>query len=256
MNYTTKDREIIIKIPASTYGKFRFKTRSDNLQFGDTFATRKKNFNENVYLEWQISFDATVADVVKGKKDTKLKGLTFVGANRKTKYLYELSELVYEGISNGLILINDISSLLKEITSYKEFIDNRKIAVEYNSKIVMNGISFKETSIKLPTLFMVETTDGTQIEISIQKQQYATGVQPMVYFCIPIKSFQNYKTILGRPSKSGDELIYIINNKNARVLFDMIKIFAMCSQRHNFDIAEIIKILIKLSGVKINDTDK
>jgi hypothetical protein len=248
MNYTTKDREIIIKIPASNSGKFRFKTRSNNLKFGDTFSTRDNNFNENVYLEWQISYDATIADMVKGEKDTKLKSYTFVGANKKTKYLYELSELVYEGINNGLILIEDISSLLKEISNYKEFIDKKKIDVEYSSKIVINGIQFEETSIKLPTLFMIETTDNTQIEISIQKQQYASGVQPMVYFCIPIKSFQNYKTILGRPSKLGDELVYIINNKNASVLFDMIKIFAMCSQRHHFDIAEIIKILIKLAG--------
>lgn len=248
MNYITKDREIIIKIPASNDGKFRFKTRSDNIQFGDSFATREYNFNENVYLEWQISYDVTVGDVANGKKDTILKSYAFVGANKKKKYLYELSELVYIGISNGLILIEDISSLLKEISNYKEFIDEKKIAVEYNSKIVINGIPFKETSIKLPTLFMVETTDNTQIEISIQKQQYASGVQPMVYFCIPIKSFQNYKTILGRPSKSGDELVYIINNKNASVLSDMIKIFAMCSQRHHFDITEIVKILIRLAG--------
>lgn len=246
MNYAIKDREIIIKIPAANSGKFRFKTRSDNLQFGDSFATRKNNFNENVYLEWQISYDVIVAEVVNGEKDTKLKDLTFVGANGKTKYLYELSELVYEGINNGLILINDIISLLKEVTSYEEFIDNRKIVVEHNSKIVINNIPFEETSIKLPTLFMVKTTDNTQIEISKQKQQYATGVQPMVYFCIPIKSFQNYQIILGRPSNPGDELIYVINNKNASVLFDMIKIFAMCSQRHNFDVVEIIKILIKL----------
>jgi len=247
MNYTIKDREIIIKIPASNDGKFRFKTRSNNLHFGDTFATRDKNFSENVYLEWQISYDATIADVANGKKDTKLKSYTFVGANKKTKYLYELSELVYEGINNSLFLTEDINSLLKEISNYKELIDEKKIAVEYNSKIVINGIQFKETSIKLPTLFMIKTTDNTQIEISIQKQQYASGVQPMVYFCIPITSFQNYKTILGRPSKPGDELVYIINNKNASVLFDMIKIFAMCSERHHFDIIEIIKILIKLA---------
>ncbi len=245
MKYTTKGNQIIIKIPASNDGKFRFKTRSNNLYLGNTFATRKNNFDKNVYLEWQISYDATIADVNKGKKDTKLKDLTFVGDNKKERCLYELSELVYEGINIGLILTDDISSLLKEITKYKEFIDNREISVEYKSNIVMNGISFKETSIKLPTFFMVETTDNTQIEISIQKQQYASGTQPMVYFCIPIKSFQNYKTILGRPSNLDDELIYVINNKNASVLFDMIKIFAMCSQRHNFDIAEIIKTLIK-----------
>jgi len=91
MEYVTDDREIIIKIPATNNGKFRFKTRSNNLKFGDTFSTRNNNFNENVYLEWQISYDATIADVAKGKKDTKLKSYTFVGANKKTKYISELS---------------------------------------------------------------------------------------------------------------------------------------------------------------------
>jgi len=247
MIYTTKGREIIIKIPATNSGKFRFKTRSNNLKFGDTFSTRNNNFNENVYLEWQIGYDAVVTDVAKGEKDTKLKSYSFVGANKKTKYLYELSELVYEGISCGFIFLEDLNSLLKEVSNYKELIDEKKIAVEYNSKIVINGIQFEETSIKLPTLFMIETTDNTQIEISIQKQQYASGVQPMVYFCIPIMSFQNYKTLLGSSSKPGDELIYVINNKNASVLSDMVKIFAMCSERHRFDIIEIIKILIKLT---------
>lgn len=247
MKYEIRDKEIIIKIPASKDGKFRFKTRSEKLMFGESFATRKKNFNENVYLEWQIGYDAVVSDVEKGKKDTKLKEHSFVGANKKTKYLYELSELVHDGIKSKLISIGSIKKLLSEISSFKEFIDDKKIEVEPNSKVVINGISFEETSIKLPTLFMIETADGTQIEVSIQKQQYASGVQPMVYFCIPIQAFLNHKDILGRPSKLGDNLIYIINNKNANVLFDLVKIFAMCSKRHNYDVAEIIKILIKLS---------
>lgn len=245
MIYEIRDKEIVLKIPASNDGKFRFKTRSNKLMFGESFSTRTINFNEDVYLEWQIGYDAVVADVESGKKDTRLKKHSFVGANKKTKYLYELSELVYDGIKSKLISIESIKKLLDEISSFKEFIDDKKIEVEHNSKVIINGIPFEETSIKLPTLFMIETADGTQIEISIQKQQYASGVQPMVYFCIPIQAFSNYKDILGRPSKSGDELIYIINNKNAVVLFDLVKIFAMCSKRHNYDVAEIIKILLK-----------
>ena len=165
-------------------------------------------------------------------------------ANGKEKYPYELSELLYDGVRAGLIPIDKIQSLLSEIKSYKSFIDHRKIVVEYHSKITINGIAFEEMSIKLPTLFMTETADNTQIEVSIQKQQYASGVQPMLYFCIPIGSFQNHIEIYGRPSKPGDELFYIINSRNADVLFQMVKIFAMCSERHNYDIIKIIELLL------------
>lgn len=245
MEYTTKDKEIIIKIPASNSGKMRFKTRENKLEFGKTFATRNNNFGENVYLEWQIGYDAVVTDVESGEKETTLKQYTFIGANGKKKYLYELSEFLYEGMRTGLILDESIRTLLEEIKKYNDFIDDKKIEVEHNSKITINGINFEETSIKLPTLFMVETADNTQIEISIQKQQYASGVQPMVYFCIPIKSFNNYSNLIGRPSKNGDILEYAIKEDNANILFDIIKIFAMCSKRHNFDVIEILKILIK-----------
>jgi len=246
MIYETNSNEIVIKISASNDGKFRFKTRDDKAQFGDTFSTRKNNFTEKVYLEWQIGYDAVVNDVKKGIKRTKLKKRTFIGANEKKKYLYELSELMHEGMKSNLISIKDIKNLPKEISGYKEFFDKEKIKTEHKTKIVVNDISFEETSIKLPTLFMTGTPDGTQIEISIQKQQYASGVQPMVYFCIPLRSFKNYSDVMGRPSTSSDSLTYIINKKNAEVLFNIFKIFAMCSKRHNHDIVEIAKILIKL----------
>jgi len=246
MIYEANSKEIIIKIAASNHGKFRFKARDDKMQFGNTVSTRKNNFTKKIYLEWQIGYDATVADVKKRNKKTRLKKRTFIGANGKRKYLYELSELIYEGMKNSLVSAKDIGNLLKEIGGYKEFFDRKKIEVDHNSSIVVNNIHFEETSIKLPTLFMVKTSDETQIEISIQKQQYASGVQPMVYFCIPLKSFNNYKNIIGRPSISGDSLTYIINKENSKVLFDMFKIFAMCSERHNHDITEIIKVLIKL----------
>lgn len=246
MNYRVSNKEIAIKISASNHGKFRFKTRDNNISFGHTFSTRNNNFTEKTYLEWQIGYDATIADVKNGNKKTNLKKRTFIGANGKRKYLYELSEFIYEGLKNNLIAIKEIMSLLKEIESYKDFFDRNKIEVDHKSSIIVNDISFEETSIKLPTLFMVDTSDGTQVEVSIQKQQYASGVQPMVYFCIPLKSFANYRDIIGRPSVSSDLLTYVINRRNSSVLFDMIKIFAMCSVRHNHDIKEIIKVLIKL----------
>ena len=80
---------------------------------------------------------------------------------------------MFVSVKIGLLSKKDIESLLSEIKSYKNFIDQKAITVERHSKININGINYEETSIKLPTLFMVETEDKTQIEVSIQKQQYA-----------------------------------------------------------------------------------
>jgi len=52
--------------------------------------------------------------------------------------------------------------------------------------------------------------DETQIEVSIQKQQYASGVQPMVYFCIPLRAFKNSLDLLGKSSVSGDNLYMLL----------------------------------------------
>jgi hypothetical protein len=245
MDYQTDKDKITLNIGATNSGKFRFKTRENNLSFGDTFATRHNHFTNDVYLEWQIGYDALVSDVESGEKKTKLTGKTFVGANGKTKYPYELSELIFGSVKIGLIPKSKLTDLLTEVEGYADFIDEKKIEVEHDKKIKLNEISFEETTIKLPTLFMIETADKTQIEISIQKQQYASGVQPMVYFCIPITSFENGKDLFGRSSTNNDSLIYTLTTENANVLFDLLKIFAMCSKRHNFDVKEILKVLLK-----------
>lgn len=246
MEYHTDKDKIAIEINAANKGKFRFKYRKGNLSFGESFATRTKDFDEDVYLEWQIGYDAVVNDVEKGKKFTKLKNSFFVGANKKRKYLYELSELVYEAMVAKLLSLKDVKELLEEVSAYTEFIDASKIEVTEPNQIQLNNVKFNETAIQLPTLFMVDTVDGTQIEVSIQKQQYATGVQPMVYFCIPLRSFSNAKTIHNRTSQKGDTLTYIIDKSNISVLVELIKIFGMCSKAHNHDVVQILKLLLEL----------
>jgi len=246
MEYKIQNKEIHILIPAFNEGKFRFKTRDDNFKFGNSFATRSNVFNKDVYLEWQIGYDATKQEIKNEKKNTKLTKISFVGSNKKVKYPYELSEFVYAAAEIGLISVKSLSNLLKEIEGYKNYLSDRKIDVQHHGEIALNGITFKETSIRLPTFFLANPTDGTQIETSIQKQQYATGVQPMVYFSIPLKSFLNGNELDGRTSKSRDKLTYIIGKNNVDVLFSMLKVFGMASPAHNHDIKEIIKVLLKL----------
>ena len=248
MECIIKEKNVLLIIPATNDGKFRFKKRKNRLDFGEIFSTRECPFDEQTYLEWQIGYDVPIKDVEDGKKETKLTSKHFVGSNGKTKYPYELSEIFYEAMELELITKKEVENLLNEIRGYKSFIDEKAITVEQHSQITINGINFEETSIKLPTLFMIETLDETQIEVSIQKQQYASGVQPMVYFCIPFKAFKNSSDLQGKSSVSGDELVYVISKTNVLNLVCMMKVFGMASKRHNHDIVEILKILLEITN--------
>jgi len=249
MDYTVKENNILLTIPATNDGKFRFKKRKNKLDFGEIFSTRECPFDEQTYLEWQIGYDVPIKDVENGKKETKLTSKHFVGSNKKIKYPYELSEIFYKAMELEFITKKEVENLLSEIKRYKSFIDEKAITVERHSQITINGINFEETSIKLPTLFMIETLDETQIEVSIQKQQYASGVQPMVYFCVPLKAFKYSSALLGKPSVSGDKLVYVINKTNVLNLIFMMKVFGMASKRHNHDIVEILKILLEIINI-------
>ncbi len=246
MECIIKEKNILLIIPATNAGKFRFKKRRDRLDFGEIFSTRECHFDEQTYLEWQIGYDVPVKDVEEGKKGTKLTSKHFVGSNGKRKYPYELSEIFYKAMELEFITKKEVENLLNEIRSYRSFIDEKAITVEHHSQITINGINFEETSIKLPTLFMIETLDETQIEVSIQKQQYASGVQPMVYFCVPLKAFKNSSVLNGKSSVSGDKLEYIISKTNVLNLLCMMKVFGMASKRHNHDIVEILKTLLEI----------
>ena len=246
MDYAIKGNDILLTIPAANAGKFRFKKRQNKLDFGETFSTREGIFDDQTYLEWQIGYDVPISYVEAGKKETKLTSKHFIGSNGKTKYPYELSEIFYKAMKLKFVSLEEVKNLLKEISNYKSFIDEKAITVEHHSRLSLNGIKFEETSIKLPTLFMIETPDDTQIEVSIQKQQYATGVQPMVYFCIPLKAFKNSAKLKGKSSTLGDKLEYVINKTNVLNLICLMKVFGMASKRHNHDVVEILKILLEI----------
>ena len=246
MEYVIDKNNILLIIPATNAGKFRFKKRRNRLDFGETFSTRECPFDYQTYLEWQIGYDVPIKDVEKKGKGTKLISKHFVGSNGKEKYPYELSEIFFKAMELKLITKKEVENLLNEIRDYKSFIDKKTITVEHHSQLTINGINFEETSIKLPTLFMIETLDDTQIEVSIQKQQYASGVQPMVYFCIPLRAFKNSPSLLGKSSVSGDKLAYVLSKSNVLNLIFMMKVFGMASKRHNHDVVEILKILLEI----------
>jgi len=239
---------IRLLIPAKNEGKFRFKKRDTSLDFGRSFSTREEVFDDRVYLEWQIGYDVPVADVEKGKKSTELTSRSFIGSNGKRKYPYELSEVLLKSVQIGLLPREKMAELCDEVGRYEGFIDQKPITTESPLTVSLNGLTFRETATRLPTLYMTDTPDGTQIEVSIEKQQYATGVQPMVYFCIPFPAFQNAAELRGKPSVPGDELVYAVGRGNVTNLVLMMKVFAMVSERHHHDVKEILKLLMEMGG--------
>lgn len=251
MKFKSEDEKIKLIFPAKNKGKFRFKTRKNRSGFGESFRTRSSSFDENVYLEWQIGYDVPVNDVNKDKKSTSLKEISFRGSNGKEKYPYELSELLYEALKINLIGLDEVESLLKEIKSYDDLIEDTreiKIGDEVEEKEEINGMPFDETVTELPTFFMNETPDSTQIQVSIKGQQYAAGVQAMLYFNIPFHSFSNYEDLAGKSSEPGDNLIYEIDRSNVDVLFSLFEVFGMMSERHQEDVTKILDVLIELGN--------
>ena len=114
MKYEINTNAITVSLPLTSQGKFRCKNRSDIQEFGEGFAPKTTLIKEESYLEWQIGYDTIIG---KDEKDTKLKGanFVFVGANGKSKYPYELSEILYFMCNRGVISQEEIDQLYKKI---------------------------------------------------------------------------------------------------------------------------------------------
>jgi len=89
-----QNREILIAIPLTTpSGKTRVKQRDNIYGYGLPFASRTKKFNQKNYIEWQIGYDI---ETKSDKTDlTTIKDITFIAYNKQEKYLYELSEYLF-----------------------------------------------------------------------------------------------------------------------------------------------------------------
>lgn len=240
----TNDKTLIIKIPLTSQGKFRCKNRSSSTEYGNGFAPKTTKFSEEAYVEWQIGYDVKVTDV--DKKTTSLREHTFIGANGSQKYLYELSEIIWKLCNLSMISKTQISDLYDEISGYGMFLqENFRIKMNPLGEEVINCKRTMKSAITLPTFsFDNDVENEMYTEISIQKQQYATGVQPMLYVIIPILAFDNGSKIIGNTSSEVTHGIYTVSSKEkANNFLKMISYFGFCSQKHQHDVLEILKII-------------
>ena len=109
----------------------------------------------------------------------------------------------------------------------------------------INNKKTTKSIITLPTFTFDEGINNEIFtEISIQKQQYATGVQPMLYVIIPVLAFDNGISIIGKTSTEITHGIYTISTKERANLFlKIMSYFGFCSEKHQHDVLEILKII-------------
>lgn len=243
-----KGNKVFINIPVKNKGKFRWKNRKTINDYGEGFSTDKIPYSEDSYIEWQIGYDIPVKDYLKDPtaKPTVLNEMSFLNLKGIEKHPYELSEYLVAMFEAGLVSKKEIEELIDEVSKVKTSLENQfKIHTDSVGDYVADGLAFSQQNITLPTFIYTEKNGVSFVEISIQKQQYASGVQPMVYFSIPIQSLTDGKSMIGKTAKKlgFDQTTFVIDENNKCCILNMFKFFGICSDKHKHDIREILKLI-------------
>lgn len=239
--YEVLNRKLKIFVPVKNAGKFRWKNRTNCNEYGKGFSTAEIPYTKNSYIEWQIGYDVMISDVE--SKPTSLTEITFTGANGKLKHPYELSEILFGMLEAGIISHNDLRELIEDVHHSKRSLqDEYSIQTVEKGKCKIESLLCNEQIISLPRFVYENIEGGPVIEVSIEKQQYATGVQPMLYISIPVLCLEHGKEFIGKTNKeiglSYDA--FIIDETNKNYIMNTFRLFAICSEKHKHDVSEIL----------------
>ena len=140
-----KEQEHKIEVPillTAVSGKIRIKNRSIVNEYGTPVAVRRDGFTLSNYVEWQIGYDVVKKEIEK-LAESSLPDTEFIGANKKVKALYELSEYVWYFYKWGIVSrkeLEDIVNYLNSI-SVNNLIDNNfELQIDRSHPIAKNII--------------------------------------------------------------------------------------------------------------------
>jgi len=244
------EKKICVEIPlTATSGKIRIKHRSILNEYGVPVATRKTPFSQNDYVEWQIGYDVAVSDIEK-LSQTTLRNMRFLGANGKTKALYELSEYVFYFFDWGVFSKNDLKKIAQEIATLPDselFDVHPELSIKRSHFIekTLHNTTFLSARIEYPILVHKFGNFEIVAEIVTREKQRAVGVQPMLYACFPISELASATTLLGRTAESKETATFVFCEKNAKILLEMLRLFGMLSENHRHDTFSIIDTILQ-----------
>jgi len=224
--------------------KVRVKQRSSIFDYGEPFASRKIPFNQENYIEWQVGYQITSDN--KAFEQSTLQHIVFKGAKSEEKSFYELSEYLYYfykwRIFSKLELLN-LRNFIENLNE-QDLLDKHKhcrISRTNPHPENINQMCFHKLTIKYPQLIYKFNQYDVIVEITIREKQRAIGVQPMLYFCLPITELKKVnKPLIGRQAEIKEVAYFEFNQGNASVIMEMVKIFGMLSQSHQTDILGIL----------------
>ncbi|MDX9914134.1 MAG: R.Pab1 family restriction endonuclease [Candidatus Moranbacteria bacterium] len=247
-----KESEHKIEVPillTAVSGKIRIKNRSIVNEYGTPVAVRRDGFALSNYVEWQIGYDVVKKETDK-LAESSLPETEFVGANGKTKAIYELSEYIWYFHKWAIVSKEELESVIDYLNSIpdNDLIDNNsELQIDRSHPIAknINGFGFEYTQVKYPLL--IYKFNGYEIvtEIKITEKQYAVGIQPMLYLCFPITELKSNTNLIGRCAEVKEIAHFEISERNIKVFLEMLKMFGILSKNHKHDILRIINTIIE-----------
>lgn len=246
-----KEQEHKIEVPillTTVSGKIRIKNRSILNEYGTPVAVRRDGFSLGNYVEWQIGYDVVKKEVDK-LAESSLPDTKFIGANGKTKALYELSEYVWYFYKWGIVSKEDLKSVINYLNSIpnNSLIDsNSELQIDRSHPIAknINGFNFEYTQVKYPLLIHKFNQYEIVTEIKITEKQYAVGIQPMLYLCFPITELRTETNLIGRTANAKEIAYFEITEGNIKVFLEILKMFGILSNSHKHDILQIINTIL------------
>ena len=218
---------IVIELPLTTpKGKIRVKRRINN--FGYSIATRSTPFQENDYVEWQISY---------ASNEGNLNFIKFPNG----KLGYELAEIMCYAKKSGILDQKEFTKLLEFVEDVEQTIEESERLTRFPTEIEIHG--FKRFEEKIPVF--VKNCKDYFVEIALRHKQKAIGYQSMVFLCIWIKNLESEESLIGRTANIREFAKFRITKDNKEIIEDVVKAFAIASEQHNNDMKVLLKEVLE-----------
>ncbi len=153
--------------------------------------------------------------------------------------------MIYYAKQLGLISSGNLENTLKYLEKQKQFIeDNFTITRERFRSHQFGGMDFELSRISYP-LLIHSFNDNQLSEIVIREQQYGSKTQALLYFCFSVLELKTATPLLNRTAALKEHALLIINETNALMFLEMLKIFGLLSQAHHNDVLKIVEKILQ-----------
>ena len=239
--------EMKFSLPLTAHGgKIRVKRRSVYYGYGIPFFGRSDKVKSDCYIEWQIGFDLVALEENKSK--TSLNDKSFIASNGKSKYAYELGEILFHAVDKGRIPFEQVKEVYSQILAIanNETLDMREdmmpsCRVPISTSV--NGIDFYRSSVSYPKLIYQFGQYDIFTEVVKREQQNASVLQPMLYVCLPLTLLHFKRNAIGRTFDKNETADWVIGDEEVALSLELFRIFGMLSPKHRFDVLAILKML-------------